>query len=135
MSSSKTNNTPLESVEQKTLVAWLELQGLLFTAVPNSTYTTSWAVKRRNYEQGLRKGLPDLLIVIPPERATNGSGRVIFCEMKRVLGGVVSPEQRKWIAALNAVGGTVDAFIAHGADEAIEEIAKIIGVGADNSVF
>ena len=135
MSSSKANNTPLESTEQKTLVAWLELQGLLFTAIPNSTYTTSWAVKRRNYEQGLRKGLPDLLIVIPPERAVDGTGRVIFCEMKRKKAGVVSPEQKKWIAALNAVGGTVDAFVAHGADEAIEEIARVIGVGVDNSIF
>lgn len=131
----KTNNTPLESAEQKTLVAWLELQGLLFTAIPNSTYTTSWSVKRRNYEQGLRKGLPDLVIVIPPERAVDGTGRVIFCEMKRQRGGVVSPEQKKWIAALNAVGGTVDAFIAHGADEAIEEIARVIGVSSDKVVF
>lgn len=129
------NNTPLESLEQKTLVAWLEMQGLLFTAIPNSTYTTSWAVKRRNYEQGLRKGLPDLVIVIPPERAASGLGRVIFVELKRVKGGVVSPEQKKWIAALNAVGGTVDAFVAHGADEAIEEIARVIGVGTDKVVF
>lgn len=131
----KINNTPLESADQKTLVAWLELQGLLFTAVPNSTYTTSWAAKRRNYEQGLRKGLPDLVIVIPPERAVDGTGRVIFVELKRVKGGVVSPEQKKWIAALNAVGGTVDAFVAHGADEAIEEIARVIGVSSDKVVF
>lgn len=129
------NITPLESAEQKTLVAWLELQDLLFTAIPNSTYTTSWAVKRRNYEQGLRKGLPDLLIVIPPNRAVDGLGRVIFCEMKRVKGGVISPEQRNWIAALNSVGGTVDAFVARGADEAIEEIAKLIGVSINKVVF
>ena len=35
------------------------------------------------------------------------------------------------IAALNIVGGTVDAFVAHGADEAIEEIAKMIGVAVE----
>ena len=129
------NNTPLERHEQAAFVEWLELQGLLFTAIPNSTYTTSFAAKRRNHEQGLRKGLPDLVIVIPPERAASGLGRVVFCELKRRKGGVVSLEQKNWIASLNAVGGTVDAFVAHGADEAIAEIADIIGVTVENSVF
>lgn len=129
------NNTPLERFEQSALVDWLEAQGLLFSATAQSTYTTSWKQKRLNHATGLRKGVPDMLIVIPPERAVDGTGRVIFVEMKRQRGGVVSPEQKKWIAALNAVGGTVDAFVAHGADEAIEEIAKLIGVSADKVVF
>lgn len=131
----KTNNTPLERFEQSALVDWLEAQGLLFSSTAQSTYTTSWNQKRLNHATGLRKGVPDMLIVIPPERAVDGSGRVIFVELKRVKGGVVSPEQKKWIAALNAVGGTVDAFVAHGADEAIEEIARVIGVNSDKVVF
>lgn len=131
----KTNNTPLERFEQSALVDWLEAQGLLFSSAAQSTYTTSWNQKRLNHATGLRKGVPDMLIVIPPERSVDGTGRVIFCEMKRVKGGVVSPDQKKWIAALNAVGGTVDAFVAHGADEAIEEIARVIGVSSDKVVF
>lgn len=131
----KINNTPLERFEQSALVNWLEAQGLLFSSTAQSTYTTSWNQKRLNHATGLRKGVPDMLIVIPPERAVDGTGRVIFCEMKRQRGGVVSPEQKKWIAALNAVGGTVDAFIAHGADEAIEEIARVIVVSSDKVVF
>ena len=129
------NNTPLERFEQSALVDWLEAQGLLFSATAQSTYTTSWNQKRLNHATGLRKGVPDMLIVIPPERAVDGLGRVVFCEIKRSKGGVVSPEQKKWIAALNAVGGTVDAFVAHGADEAIEEIARAIGVSTDKVVF
>lgn len=129
------NSTPLERDEQARLVAWLEIHGLLFSATAQSTFTTSWNQKRLNYVTGLRKGVPDMLIVIPPNRAVDGLGRVIFCEMKRVKGGVISPEQRNWIAALNSVGGTVDAFVARGADEAIEEVAKLIGVKPDNSVF
>ena len=131
----KTNNTPLERFEQSALVNWLEAQGLLFSSTAQSTYTTSWNQKRLNHATGLRKGVPDMLIVIPPERAVDGTGRVIFVELKRVKGGVVSPEQKKWIAALNAVGGTVDAFVAHGADEAIEEIARVIGVSSEKVVF
>jgi len=131
----KTNNTPLERFEQSALVSWLEAQGLLFSSTAQSTYTTSWNQKRLNHATGLRKGVPDMLIVIPPERAVDGTGRVIFVELKRVKGGVVSPEQKKWIAALNAVGGTVDAFVAHGADEAIDEIARVIGVSTNKVVF
>lgn len=131
----KKNDSPLERVEQARFVDWLELQGLLFSATAQSTYTTSWNQKRLNHTTGLRKGVPDMLVIIPPERAVDGLGRVIFCEMKRQRSGVVSPEQRQWIAALNAVGGTVDAFIAHGADEAIEEIARVIGVSTNKVVF
>lgn len=129
------NNSPLERVEQARFVDWLDSQGLLFSATAQSTYTTSWNQKRLNHATGLRKGVPDMLVIIPIERAVDGIGRVVFVELKRIKGGAVSPEQKKWIAALNAVGGTVDAFVAHGADEAIEEIARVIGVSTDKVVF
>lgn len=129
------NDSPLERVEQARFVDWLDSQGLLFSATAQSTYTTSWNQKRLNNATGLRKGVPDMLVIIPIERARDSIGRVVFVELKRIKGGAVSPEQKKWIAALNAVGGTVDAFVAHGADEAIEEIARIIGVSTDKVVF
>lgn len=113
------NITPLESVEQKTFVAWLELQGLLFTAIPNSTYTTSWAVKRRNYEQGLRKGLPDMLVIVPKNKSKDGNGYCLFIELKRVSGGVLSKEQKTWLESINALETPyTQAYIAKGAAEA-----------------
>lgn len=107
------NPTPTEAEEQATLVEWLELKGWKFTAIPNSTYTTSHAQKVKNYRQGLRPGLPDLLIVLPDRQG------LAFVEMKRVKGSTLSQVQREWIAALNELDG-VCAQVCHGAEEAIK---------------
>lgn len=109
----KNNPTPTEAEEQATLVEWLELKGWKFTAIPNSTYTTSHAQKVKNYRQGLRPGLPDLLIVLPDRQG------LAFVEMKRVKGGTLSQVQREWIDALDVIDG-VCAKVCYGADEAIK---------------
>lgn len=105
---------PTEANEQMALVQWLELKGLKFSSIPNNTYTTSWKQKRKNKDTGLRAGLPDLLICLP--------NKLLFCELKREKGGTLSPYQREWIHALNRIGGTVEAIVCFGADEAIKEI-------------
>lgn len=102
---------PTEYEEQVAFVQWLELKGLKFSSVPNSTWTSSIKQKVRNKATGLRPGLPDLLVIV--------GGSLVFIEMKRVKGGVVSPAQRDWIEALNQVSN-VQAFVCKGADEAIE---------------
>lgn len=108
--------TPTEAEEQIALVEWLELQGLRFTAIPNSTYTTSWSQKTKNRRTGLRAGLPDILILVAPSQAKDNLGRALFVEMKRLKGGTVSPQQREWIAALNGLQSpSVDSVVAHGA--------------------
>lgn len=66
-----------------------------FSHIPNSTFTRSWSVKRRNTAMGVRAGVPDMLIVF--------QDKVLFLELKRVKGGVVSPYQKEWIKAINAV--------------------------------
>lgn len=109
----KNNPTPTEAEEQATLVEWLELKGWKFTAIPNSTYTTSHAQKFKNYRQGLRPGLPDLLIVLPRRQG------LAFVEMKRTKGGTLSQVQREWIDALDVIDG-VCAKVCYGADEAIK---------------
>ncbi|WP_166792646.1 VRR-NUC domain-containing protein [Cryobacterium algoricola] len=106
---------------------WLELQGLKFTSVPNSTFTKSWKQKSANTAQGLRAGFPDLIVLIPPARAKDGISRLLAPEMKRIKGGVVSPQQREWIAALNALGSVnIDSVVAHGSEEAIEYISSFL---------
>lgn len=108
---------PLEKDEQIALVQWLELKHYTFTAIPNSTYTTSWKQKALNKATGLRAGFPDLLII------TKNCPCLIAIELKRVKGGVVSPEQKKWLKALNAAG--VPAMVCNGFDEAIKFINEM----------
>lgn len=107
---------PTEEVEQANFVHYLELKGLRFTAIPNSTYTKSWAIKNRNTRMGVRAGLPDLLVIVP--------GKVIFIEMKREKGGVLSLMQKEWIAALNLAG--TPAHVAKGCLEAINIIESYL---------
>lgn len=111
---------PSEEAEQVALVQWLELMGVKFSAIPNSTYTTSWKVKTRNTRTGLRPGLPDLLIALP------GTG-LLFIELKRTKGGVVSQAQKDWIAAINSCPGA-QAFVCKGADEAIKIIKPLLNL-------
>lgn len=112
---------PSEESEQVALVEWLEMKGLKFSAIPNSTYTTSWKVKARNKRTGLRPGLPDLLVALP------GIG-IVFIELKRTKKGVVSSSQKEWIEVLNKCPGT-EAIVCRGATEAIAVITEIMANG------
>lgn len=103
---------PTEENEQAAFVQYLELKGLKFTAIPNSTYTTSIKQKVKNMRTGLRPGLPDLLIIV--------NNQVIFIEMKRSKGGVISPAQQSWIDALSAAA--ISVYVCRGADQAIQVI-------------
>lgn len=107
---------PTEAQEQAALVEYLELKGLKFTAIPNSTYTKSWKQKRKNTNQGLRPGFPDLVVVIPD--------KYLLCiEMKRKKKSRVSKHQEKWIEALNTIP-LIKARVCYGADEAIDFVKK-----------
>ena len=108
---------PKEEDEQKTLVEYLEIKGLKFTAIPNSTFTKSWKQKTKNKQMGLRAGLPDLLVILP--------NCLLFIELKRQKGGVVSPYQKEWIEALNNINPAIKAVVARGAGEAIDYIEKL----------
>jgi len=108
---------PLEEDEQKTLVEYLELKKLRFTAIPNSTWTPSMAQKVKNKAMGLRSGLPDMILLLPD--------RILFLELKRVKGGVSSPAQQEWQEALNKIPN-VTAVTCHGAGQAIHTIEEFL---------
>jgi hypothetical protein len=112
---------PSEELEQATFVQWLELKGIPFSAIPNSTYTTSWKQKAKNTRTGLRPGLPDLLLVLP-------YSCLVFIEMKKQKRGVVSVAQKQWIETLNTVPN-VQAYVCKGADEAIEVVERLLSNG------
>jgi len=110
---------PTEAEEQKIVIEYLELKGYKFTAIPNSTYTTSWKQKRHNTDMGLRSGLPDLFIILP--------NHILFLEMKRIKKSTVSKEQEEWIKAINGLKlKNISASVAYGADQAIQIIETIV---------
>lgn len=109
---------PLEDDEQIAVVEYLEARGLKFTAIPNSTFTTSMAVKNRNTRLGLRAGLPDLVIVLPLKG-------LLWIEMKRKRGGVVSDAQHDWHDTLDLLPGNA-AHICYGAGDAITVIESYL---------
>lgn len=116
---------PTEDTEQTVFVNWCEVMGLKLTAVPNSTWTSSWSQKAKNHRTGLRPGFPDLVVLIPPLRSIDGQGRFLCIEMKRQKRGVISPEQKSWIAAVNSLETThVVAYVAKGAEEAKDIVSK-----------
>jgi len=108
---------PTEHDEQMAVVQYLELRNIKFTSIPNSTFTKSWKVKKRNKEEGLRAGLPDLFIII--------KNKPLFIEMKREKGGVVSEYQKEWIEAINKCSG-IKAYICKGFEEAKKIIDKYL---------
>lgn len=79
---------------------------LFFSAIPNSTYTKSWTVKRKNTLSGVRSGLPDLFVSFP-----HGN---IFIELKTQTG-TLQTSQKEAIKAINASG--LGAFICASFDE------------------
>ena len=113
---------PTEQAEQQAFIHWLELQGLKYTAIPNETGHTTEAYRRatRMKRNGVRKGFPDLIVLVPPERSRDGLGYFLAIELKRQKGGVVSPEQREWIDAINDLNSpTMQAGVCKGLEEAI----------------
>jgi hypothetical protein len=116
-----------EYQEQCALVEYLEIlkaQGkiVLFTALPNNVWTRSWNQKMKQTKEGLRKGFPDLCIIL---KDRFGDNRMVFIEMKRKKGGQVSPEQKEWNEVLNKIIDT-NAYICKGFEEAKKVIDKFI---------
>lgn len=115
---------PTEFEEQCALVEWLEIKEVMFTSIPNSTWTSSWKQKVKNTKSGLRKGLPDMVIYVPTHKSKNKKPRIIFIEMKRKKGSATSPEQKKWMEAFWSVG--IDAAICFGFDDAEKYLSQFL---------
>ena len=100
--------TPSEALECRALVRWLSRQPeLLFSHLPLGANTLTPAEAARLKSMGVRAGVPDYLIV------NKETHEIVFIEMKRMQGGVVSAAQRNWEKAL---GGCM--YIAYGFKDA-----------------
>lgn len=105
---------PTEAQEGRTLVAYLRLRGLRFTHIANETGSGAGARFQgiRNKQQGVSKGFPDYLVIVP--------GRMLAIELKRTKGSKVTPEQLEWLDELEKVG--VQGAVCKGAEAAINFI-------------
>jgi len=92
---------PTEDEECIRFAEWLRLNHIKFGHVNNEMFTTSWKQKKRQLLMGSAKGIPDYLVVLRPNQTVDGAGKLIFVEMKRTKGGVVSKDQEEWLSALN----------------------------------
>lgn len=107
-----------EYTECLTLVDYLETlrnQGkvILFTHIPNETFTKSWSVKAKNMRMGVRRGFPDYVIITQKG--------MLFIEMK-ARKGKLSEDQTEWLEYLP------NAYVCYGFDEAKEVIDKQLAV-------
>lgn len=110
---------PSEYDEQVSFVKWLTDQGYKFSAIPMSTWT-SFSQQNKNTAQGVRAGLPDLLVIV--------NNSLVWIELKKIDrkpvrggSGGVSEVQKEWIEALNGCGNC-SAHVCYGAEEAKEVI-------------
>lgn len=103
-----------EHFEQRELVMWFRQNypGVRIIAIPNGG-ARSMATAARLKAEGVCAGVPDLFI---PAWA-------LWVEMKRKKGGVVSAEQKEWIAYLESVG--YEAIVCKGAEDAKDQIRRI----------
>lgn len=108
---------PLEAEEAKVFVAWLRVKGYRFYHAPSETGSSPEARRRaiRMKQQGTVPGFPDYLII--------KNNKLIFVELKRLKGSVVTPVQREWLAALAATGA--QCAIAYGSQEAIQFVESV----------
>lgn len=117
---------PTEGEEQQVVMEWAaaasgrwpELR--LLYHVPNEGQR-SMATGGRLRAEGLKSGVPD--ICLP---SAHGQYHGLYIEMKRRQGGRTSPEQKEWLAALEAEG--YQTALCRGADAAIETIIDYLAL-------
>jgi hypothetical protein len=117
-----------EFTEQKKFVEWLELKGYMFTATAQATPSGSYKFGRwvpnfkslrDNKQIGVRKGFPDLCVILPNKTA-------VFIEMKRADGvrSDIKDDQWQWNEALNDCG--IMAAFCFGFEEARDLVLAIL---------
>jgi|SRR5579859_4686779 hypothetical protein len=116
----KANLLPTEEQEQRALVQWLEMRGILFYHVPNGGMRD--AREGRKFKLlGVKPGVPDICIPI----GCFGY-HALYVELKRRVGGSLSAWQELWIQALRSRGNKAE--VANGCEEAISIISEYLGI-------
>lgn len=111
---------PPEETEQIALAQWLDLHKVAWWHTPNGG-DRNQIVGRKLKLQGVKRGVPDVIIVDPPPNYPNTVGAAI--ELKRRKGGRVTAEQSAWLNDLKDRGWAV--AVCRGVDEAIEFLTEL----------
>lgn len=114
---------PPEDAEQQVLAKWLDMHRINWFHPPNGGHRNV-IVASKLKAQGVKRGVPDVMIVDPPPAYPDNVGTAI--ELKRRKGGTLTKEQKEWLAILDARGWAV--AVCRGATEAIEFL-KELGYG------
>jgi hypothetical protein len=112
---------PLEAAEQESFVGWwrYQLPSVRILAIPNGAFLFGDPARRaaqmvRLKKAGLEPGVPDLFC----------PAWLLWPELKRTVGGVISDEQADWHAYLRSIGHTV--IVARGAESAIRQVKAFV---------
>ena len=111
---------PTEEQEQVALAQWLDLHKICYCHVPNGGNRNAITGKKLK-AQGVKPGVPDILIFDPPPEHPHMPGTAI--ELKRRKGGTVSTKQGQWLQDLLDRGWAVS--VCKGAGEAIETLRRL----------
>jgi len=110
-----------EEDEQRSVAQYLDMRkDLLWCHVPNGG-ARNIVVGRKLKAQGVKPGVPDILIFNPPNNGYVGTA----IELKRRDGGSLQESQIKWLKRLGDYGW--DTNICHGSGQAIELIERLYG--------
>lgn len=115
MANRRYGSYPTELQEQIKLAKILDIMvgNLGWLHVPNEGKRSVIAA-RMTQLSGMKRGAPDVLIFKQPP--SHPFARGVAIELKRVKGGVVSPEQKQWLEALRGAGWVT--AVCPGADDA-----------------
>jgi len=115
--------TPLESEEQERFCDYLTDNNILFTSTQNGAVLggKKFGQIKKLKSTGMKNGFPDLILFVKNKSKTDS---ILFIEMKRQKGGVVSEEQKIWHQDLCKAGYAVG--IARGCDSAIRILNKYL---------
>lgn len=121
------NETPLEAFEQELIFKWIrsnqirepKLQ-LAYGTLNGIKLSKMLAVKAK--KQGNRVGVPDIVL---PAKSFDGKYPGLYIELKRLKGGKVSAEQKRYHKLLMAQGYMV--MVEKGHQDAIRTISIYLG--------
>ena len=113
-----------EDGEQMTLIEWAGLrEGALpdikwLIHIPNGGKRNAREAGRLK-AMGVKRGVSDLFLPVP-----RGEYHGLWIEMKKRVGGKVSPEQKEWLSGMKALGYRTK--VCRGWEEAAEEIERYL---------
>ena len=116
----------LESSHQKTIVEYCQWNKNKYPELDNLVHFANEGKRSARYgaelkRMGLRKGFPDLGLLVPNKQYSG-----LFIELKADKTKRLSKEQKEWIEKLNKYG--YKAVRCNGADEAIQVIKDYLGI-------